>query len=148
MAAHLDGENGFTYGLVWAPSLFLLPDVDTWQLIINTVRTIVTFLLVAPLQNTLQRADEATQHKLNAVADGLGDTHVPTSRDAATAVRRITTHVVRHHLPMSYRPWPRSSRSTSTKPPRPSPRRSPLHRRFDEPARLTPRADTSAHDHP
>ena len=71
MAAHLDGENGFTYGLVWAPSLFLLPDVDTWQLIINTVRTIVTFLLVAPLQNTLQRADEATQHKLNAVADGL-----------------------------------------------------------------------------
>ena len=51
----------------------LLPDVDTWQLIINTVTTTVTFLLVALLQNTQKRADEAVQHKLNAVADGLAD---------------------------------------------------------------------------
>ena len=35
--------------------------------------TIVTFLLVALLQNTEKRADEAVQHKLNAVADGLAD---------------------------------------------------------------------------
>jgi hypothetical protein len=37
---------------VRAPSIFVLPDVDTWQLIINTATTIVTFLLVALLQNT------------------------------------------------------------------------------------------------
>ena len=49
------------------------PDIDTWRLIINTVTTIVTFLLVALLQNTQKRADEAVQHKLNAVADGLAD---------------------------------------------------------------------------
>jgi low affinity Fe/Cu permease len=55
------------------PSFLLLPDVDTWQLIINTITTIVTFLLVALLQNTQKRADEAVQHKLNAVADGLAD---------------------------------------------------------------------------
>ncbi|HEX6401799.1 MAG TPA: low affinity iron permease family protein [Pseudonocardiaceae bacterium] len=30
--------------VVWAPSFFLLRDVDTWQLIINTLTTIVTFL--------------------------------------------------------------------------------------------------------
>jgi hypothetical protein len=59
--------------LVWAPTFFLLGDVDTWQLIINTVTTIVTFLLVALLQNSQYRTDEATQHKLNAIADGLAD---------------------------------------------------------------------------
>ena len=59
--------------VLWAPSFFLLRDIDTWQLIINTLTTIITFLLVALLQNTQKRADEATQHKLNAIADGLSD---------------------------------------------------------------------------
>ena len=59
--------------VVWAPTFFVLKDVDTWQLIINTVTTIVTFLLVALLQNSQYRTDEATQHKLNAIADGLAD---------------------------------------------------------------------------
>lgn len=59
--------------VVWAPSFFLFPTVDTWQLIINTATTIVTFLLVALLQNTQQRADQATQHKLNAIAEGLAN---------------------------------------------------------------------------
>jgi hypothetical protein len=57
--------------VVWAPSFFLFGDVDTWQLIINTLTTIVTFLLVALLQNTQKRADDAVQHKLNAIAQGL-----------------------------------------------------------------------------
>jgi len=59
--------------LIWAPSVVVLPDIDTWQLIINTATTIVTFLMVALLQNSQRRADEATQHKLNAIADGLAD---------------------------------------------------------------------------
>src|SRR5450432_700606 len=59
--------------VVWAPTLFLLRDVDTWQLIINTVTTIVTFLMVALLQNSQTRSDQAIQHKLNAIADGLAD---------------------------------------------------------------------------
>jgi low affinity Fe/Cu permease len=45
----------------------------TWQLIINTVTTIITFLLVALLQNSQTRSDQAIQHKLNAIADGLAD---------------------------------------------------------------------------
>lgn len=57
--------------VVWAPSYFLFGSVDTWQLIINTITTIVTFLLVALLQNTQKRADDAVQHKLNAIAEGL-----------------------------------------------------------------------------
>jgi membrane protein insertase Oxa1/YidC/SpoIIIJ len=59
--------------VLWAPSYFLLRDLNTWQLIINTLTTIVTFLLVALLQNTQTRAEEALQHKLNAIADGLAD---------------------------------------------------------------------------
>jgi low affinity Fe/Cu permease len=59
--------------LIWAPTYFLLGSIDTWQLIINTATTIITFLLVALLQNTQQRADHATQHKLNAIADALAD---------------------------------------------------------------------------
>ncbi|HEV7827509.1 MAG TPA: low affinity iron permease family protein [Pseudonocardiaceae bacterium] len=59
--------------VLWAPTFLLLRNIDTWQLIINTLTTIVTFLLVALLQNTQKRADEATQHKLNAIADGLAD---------------------------------------------------------------------------
>ena len=58
--------------LVWAPTLAFLK-FDTWQLLINTATTIVTFLLVALLQNSQTRNDHATQHKLNAIADGLAD---------------------------------------------------------------------------
>lgn len=38
--------------LVWAPSYFVIRNFDTWQLIINTATTIITFLLVALLQNS------------------------------------------------------------------------------------------------
>jgi low affinity Fe/Cu permease len=67
--------------LVWAPSFALFKTVDTWQLIINTATTIVTFLLVALLQNTQQRSDQATQHKLNAIADALADLMKSLSHD-------------------------------------------------------------------
>ena len=59
--------------LIWAPTIFVLRDVDTWQLIINTATTIVTFLMVALLQNSQTRSDQAIQHKLNALAKGLSD---------------------------------------------------------------------------
>lgn len=58
--------------VVWAPT-FSLMKIDTWQLIINTATTIITFLLVALLQNSQTRNDQATQHKLNAIADALAD---------------------------------------------------------------------------
>src|SRR4051812_19774604 len=58
--------------LVWAPTVLFL-SFDTWQLLINTATTIVTFLLVALLQNSQTRNDQATQHKLNAIAEGLSD---------------------------------------------------------------------------
>ncbi|MFB7720081.1 low affinity iron permease family protein [Nocardia sp. NPDC056100] len=59
--------------VVWVPSIAVMPSVDTWQLVINTATTIITFLLVALLQNTQSRSDAALQQKLNAVADALAD---------------------------------------------------------------------------
>src|SRR4051812_49460530 len=66
--------------LLWLPLFFVLHDLNLWQLIINTVTTIITFLMVALLQNSQTRADQAVQHKLNAIADGLADlmAHVET----------------------------------------------------------------------
>jgi low affinity Fe/Cu permease len=59
--------------VVWAPSIALLHSVSVWQLLINTATTIITFLLVALLQNTQERSDNAIQGKLNAIADSLSD---------------------------------------------------------------------------
>lgn len=59
--------------VLWVPSYFAFGTIDTWQLVINTATTIITFLLVALLQNAQTRADRATQHKLNAIAEGLAD---------------------------------------------------------------------------
>ena len=58
--------------LVWVPTIVFF-DVDTWQLIINTATTIITFLMVALLQNTQTRADAAIQRKLNAIAAAMAD---------------------------------------------------------------------------
>lgn len=58
---------------IWAPSYFVFHNVDTWQLIINTFTTIITFLLVALLQNTQYRSDQASQKKLNAMIEALAD---------------------------------------------------------------------------
>lgn len=46
---------------------------QTYQLQINTVTTVITFLLVALLQNTQARDNVAIQDKLNAIAHGLGE---------------------------------------------------------------------------
>ncbi len=59
--------------VAWAPTILFLQSVDTWQLIINTATTIITFLMVALLQNSQTRSDHAVQHKLNALADGMAD---------------------------------------------------------------------------
>jgi low affinity Fe/Cu permease len=58
--------------VIWVPTLVVM-NIDTWQLIINTLTTITTFLLVALLQNTQTRAESAVQQKLNAIADALAD---------------------------------------------------------------------------
>lgn len=51
--------------LVWAITGPLFRFSDTWQLVINTGTTIVTFLMVFLIQNTQNRDSEAVQVKLD-----------------------------------------------------------------------------------
>jgi low affinity Fe/Cu permease len=51
--------------VVWLVTGPLFKFSDTWQLIINTATTIVTFLMVFVIQNTQMRDTEAMQLKLD-----------------------------------------------------------------------------------
>jgi len=51
--------------LLWAVSGPLFGFSDTWQLVINTSTTIITFLMVFLIQNTQNRDTEAIQVKLD-----------------------------------------------------------------------------------
>ena len=70
--------------LVWALTGPLLGFSDTWQLIVNTGTTIVTFLMVFLIQNTQNRDGVAIQAKLDeliragqAQNDFIGIEHLP-----------------------------------------------------------------------
>jgi low affinity Fe/Cu permease len=60
---------------VGASTYFPVGNFDTYQLIINTLTNtgFITFLLVALLRNTQEWGEQALQHKLDAMADGLTD---------------------------------------------------------------------------
>jgi hypothetical protein len=59
--------------VLWLPSYFIIGNLNSWQLVINTLTTIITFLLVALLQNSQRRSEQAIQLKLDALADGVAD---------------------------------------------------------------------------
>jgi low affinity Fe/Cu permease len=58
--------------LLWGLSGPLLGFSDTWQLIINTSTTIITFLMVFIIQNTQNRDNMAINIKLDAMMDKMG----------------------------------------------------------------------------
>ena len=58
---------------IWMPTIFLFKSVDTWQLIINTLTSVLAFLLIALLQNSERRYDEALHQKIDALAAALAD---------------------------------------------------------------------------
>ena len=51
--------------LIWAASGPIFKFSETWQLVINTGTTIITFLMVFLIQNTQNRDGEAVQTKLD-----------------------------------------------------------------------------------
>jgi low affinity Fe/Cu permease len=59
--------------LLWLPLILVFSSVDTWQLVLNTVTSVVAFWLIALLQNTERRGDRALHRKLDAVAAALAD---------------------------------------------------------------------------
>lgn len=57
----------FVLVVLWLPSYFLVRDVNTWQLLVNTVTTIITFLVAFAIQSTQNRAERAMNAKLDAI---------------------------------------------------------------------------------
>ena len=59
--------SAFAIILIWAVTGPLFGFSDTWQLVINTGTTIITFLMVFLIQNTQNRDTEALQIKLDEI---------------------------------------------------------------------------------
>jgi len=59
--------------VVWAISGPLFGFSDTWQLVINTGTTIVTFLMVFLIQSTQNRDTESMQVKLDEIIRAIGN---------------------------------------------------------------------------
>jgi low affinity Fe/Cu permease len=74
-SAWLGSKWAFSYAVlvivVWAASGFVFHYSDTWQLVINTGTTIVTFLMVFLIQNTQNRDARAINLKLNELIHAL-----------------------------------------------------------------------------
>ena len=61
--------------ILWALSGPLFGFSDTWQLVINTSTTVVTFLMVFLIQNTQNRDAEALQVKMDEVIRSIEGAH-------------------------------------------------------------------------
>jgi low affinity Fe/Cu permease len=61
--------------VAWAISGPLFHYSDTWQLVINTGTTIITFLMVFLIQNTQNREGSALQAKLDELIRATRDAH-------------------------------------------------------------------------
>jgi low affinity Fe/Cu permease len=70
--------------IVWGAAGPVFGFSDTWQLIINTGTTIVTFLMVFLIQNTQNRDGAAMQAKLDEIIEFLG------CDDAIVGVEHLT----------------------------------------------------------
>lgn len=56
---------------VWFVSMPFWTDLKAWQVAIHTVASVFTLLLVVLLENSGRRASEASQEKLNVIAEAL-----------------------------------------------------------------------------
>lgn len=78
--------------LLWLPSFLLFEDLEQWQLPINTITTITTFLMVALQENATRRESKAIHKKLDATLALLGELEETSNEiaDAAQGIEKTT----------------------------------------------------------
>lgn len=82
--------------LGWVASVPLWVDLKSWQVALHTVASVVTLLLLALLENANRRADEASQEKLNVLAEAfaaLMESQAVNDPGLTDAVQRLRTAV-------------------------------------------------------
>jgi low affinity Fe/Cu permease len=79
--------------LIWIPTIFLFESVDTWQLVMNTVVSVLAFVLIALLQNSERRYDIALHYKIDALANGLADLMEHLEDEDPERLRRHVDHL-------------------------------------------------------
>ncbi|MGH3887756.1 MAG: low affinity iron permease family protein [Pseudonocardiaceae bacterium] len=86
----------------WLISLPLWADLKEWQTAIHTVASVLTLLLVVLLENAGRRAEEASQEKLNVIAEAVVELMASAARndrdlqDAAERLRAAVGLEERH----------------------------------------------------
>jgi len=78
--------------VVWFASFPLWPSLKEWQVAIHTVGSVFSLLLLVLLENAGRRADEASQEKLNVIAEGLAalmESRAEEDRDLVEATRQL-----------------------------------------------------------
>ena len=113
-AAHLSGRLAtFIVALAvivaWAATGPIFKFSDTWQLIINTSTTIITFLMVFLIQNTQNRDAEAIQIKLDELIratkgahtvlldfEELDDRHLASIKESYEDIVRKSRQALKH----------------------------------------------------
>ncbi len=87
--------------IAWGVSGPLLHFSDTWQLIMNTISSIITFLMVFLIQNSQARDSEAMQAKLDtiiAALDGADNRYVQIERLPDSDIEDIRARFGPHPL--------------------------------------------------
>lgn len=75
--------------VVWALGGPIFHFSDTWQLVINTGTTIITFNMVFVIQNTQNRDSRATQTKLDAIIHALD------TSDGLVGIEELPEHAIK-----------------------------------------------------
>jgi low affinity Fe/Cu permease len=78
--------------IAWLVSVPLWVDLKAWQAAIHTVASVLSLLMLVLLENASRRAEEASQAKLDVIAEALADLMTSRSQEDPTltdSVRRL-----------------------------------------------------------
>lgn len=82
--------------MAWAVSAPMWSDLKAWQVALHTGVSILTILLLALLENAARRSEEATNEKLNVIAEALAElmsSHSQGDPELRPAVERLRVAV-------------------------------------------------------